>query len=108
MSTKQKIVDRLCEKFSVPKIPVRLRDKSVMHDTYAFFDNIDFSITYGEDCSDEVLIHEFCHYLIALLKSADAFEEEICDSFMLEFKKDGEIKTILKEAKKKERESEYV
>lgn len=77
----QRIVDGLCQKFSLPKIPVTMRKSLKRMNASAFFDQDTYEIEFEYGIPYKVLHHEFFHYAKRLLTVAEGLEEDLADAF---------------------------
>ena len=75
----QKLIDELCEKESIPKIPVIFKQRLENPLMAAQFDKDKYQITITPLCSGYALIHEFNHYVVTLLANSEDLEERLVE-----------------------------
>ena len=73
----QQILNSLCDKHCVPRIPVHVYEK--LDGMYGDFDSNKYYIRIEADAPMDKLYHEFVHYLIRIINVAADLEENICD-----------------------------
>lgn len=66
----------LCDELDVPRIPVKV--KPLTHE-YAYFSE-NYQVVFDPNCPEKYIKHEFCHYIIKLLRRESDLEEWVCYS----------------------------
>lgn len=74
----QRLLDDWCADWEVPKIKVEFRTY-LEGQALGFFDDVQYVIYLKADQGEDVLRHEFRHYIILLIRRAHDLEERICD-----------------------------
>jgi len=75
----QDIIDKLCDKYDIPSIPVRIVSVGSLGSVQAYFDNIEYYIAVEPNTSAEHVIHEWTHYCIHLISRVNELEEALCN-----------------------------
>ena len=75
----QDIIDKLCDKYDIPSIPVRIVSVGSLGSVQAYFDNIEYYIAVEPDTGAEHVIHEWTHYCIHLISRVNELEEALCN-----------------------------
>lgn len=77
MKNPQEQINKWCEKYEVPIIPVNITEDLL--GAQAYFDGTLYQIFVSKNVKKTVLQHEFTHYLIQLVGVSERIEEKICN-----------------------------
>jgi len=75
----QDIINKLCEKNKVPKIPVEFIDELENVRAAAEFAPLEWKIYITKDTFSHALIHEFIHYLLEICSTSSKLDEALTE-----------------------------
>ncbi len=75
----QEIIDKLCEKNKVPKIPVEFIDELENVRAAAEFAPLEWKIYITKDTFSHALVHEFIHYLLEICSVSTKLDEALTE-----------------------------
>ena len=101
----QDIIDKLCEKNKVPKIPVEFTDELETVRAAAEFAPLEWKIYITKDTYPHALVHEFIHYLLEICSTSTRLDEALTErasmyyewQMMADDVKDVKMKKMLKD-----------